>query len=55
MLDSVAIIKAAKADPDLLADDETLISRNVEHLVIMLAKDFWTNEDMASVNAAVKG
>ena len=55
MLDSVAVIVAAKSDPDLLADDETLISRNVEHLVIMLAKDFWTNEDMASVNAAVKG
>lgn len=53
MLDSVALIGAAKANPDLFADDETLVSRNVEHLVIMLAKDFWTDEDMSSVKAEV--
>lgn len=53
MLDSVAVIVAAKADTSLLADDETLVSRNVEHLEAMLLKDFWTNEDMSYVVAAV--
>lgn len=53
MLDSVAVIAAAKADPNSYADDDTLVSRNVEHLKIMLAKDFWTDEDMTEVNAAV--
>jgi hypothetical protein len=28
-------------------------SRNQEHLVLMLAKDFWTNEDMTAVTAAI--
>jgi len=28
------------------------ISRNKAHLVIMLAKDFWTTEDMAAATAA---
>ncbi len=27
--------------------------RNVDHLEIMLAKDFWTDQDMTAVNAAV--
>lgn len=29
------------------------VDRNVKHLEIMLAKDFWTSEDMTAVNAAV--
>jgi hypothetical protein len=29
------------------------LRRNVEHLELMVAKDFWTNEDMAPVNAAI--
>jgi len=53
MLDSVAIIQAAKESPVVLHDDDTLVSRNVDHLVLMLAKDFWTDEDMSSVVAAV--
>jgi DNA-directed RNA polymerase sigma subunit (sigma70/sigma32) len=27
--------------------------RNVDHLEIMLAKDFWTTQDMTAVNAAI--
>jgi len=53
MLDSVGVITAALADPEKYADDETLISRNVEHLTQMLAKDFWTGEDMAPVIDAI--
>jgi hypothetical protein len=29
------------------------VSRNVEHLELMVAKDFWTDEDMTAVNAAI--
>jgi hypothetical protein len=34
---------------------EDCISRNVEHLELMVAKDFWTDEDMKAVNAAIDG
>ena len=36
-------------------DEESLdtISRNKEHLEIMLTRDFWTNEDMSAVHAAI--
>jgi hypothetical protein len=34
-------------------DKKDTVSRNVEHLEIMVAKDYWTNEDMAAVNAAI--
>ena len=55
MLDSVATINAARANPDDYADDETVVARNVEHLKLMIAKDFWTDEDMTSVQAAIDG
>jgi hypothetical protein len=29
------------------------IARNKEHLVIMLAKDFWTTEDLAPLQQAL--
>jgi hypothetical protein len=29
------------------------VSRNVEHLEIMVAKDYWTSEDMTAANAAI--
>jgi len=53
MMDSVAVITAARENPEAYADDETLVSRNVEHLRVMLAKDFWTDEDMSAVLAAI--
>ena len=28
-------------------------ARNVEHLELMVAKDYWTGEDMTAVNAAI--
>ena len=53
MLDSVALINAARANPDDYADDETVVARNVEHLELMVDKDYWTSEDMTAVNAAI--
>ena len=29
------------------------VTRNVEHLKIMVAKDFWTTEDMTAANADI--
>ena len=55
MLDSVALINAARANPNDYADDETVVARNVEHLELMIAKDFWTDEDMTSIQAAIDG
>ena len=36
-------------------DDEQVdtVRRNVEHLEIMVAKDYWTTEDLAPFNAAI--
>jgi hypothetical protein len=53
MLDSVALINGGK--PEYMSDTEwaDCLRRNVEHLELMIAKDFWTTEDMAPVNAAI--
>jgi len=29
------------------------VSRNVEHLELMLTRDYWTDEDMTAVDAAI--
>ena len=42
----------AMADDDA-ADKQDCVDRNVEHLEIMVAKDFWTTEDMTAANAAI--
>jgi hypothetical protein len=34
-------------------DKNDCVDRNVRHLEIMVAKDFWTNEDMSSANSAI--
>jgi len=57
MGDSVDLINAiiageAMADDDA-ADKQDCVNRNVEHLEIMVAKDFWTDEDMTAANAAI--
>ena len=51
-LDSVALINAGQ--PDGMDSDEwtDCVARNKEHLVIMLAKDFWTTEDLTAIRAA---
>ena len=53
MGDSVDLINAGQ--PEDMSDEDWAgcLSRNVEHLKIMLAKDFWTDEDMTAVEAAV--
>ena len=53
MGDSVDLINAGQ--PEDMSDEDwaDCLSRNVEHLRIMVAKDFWTTEDMTAVNAAI--
>ena len=54
---SVDLINAILAGTEYQDDTEeeraACIKRNVDHLEIMVAKDFWTDEDMTAVNAAI--
>lgn len=52
-MDSVNLINGAK--PELLSDADwaDTIARNKEHIAIMLAKDFWTNEDLTPFEDAI--
>ncbi len=34
-------------------DKQGAVDRNVEHLELMVAKDYWTDEDMTAVDAAI--
>jgi len=51
-MDSVALINAGKPEGMTDADWADRLSRNKEHLVIMLAKDYWTTEDLTPLQAA---
>jgi len=52
-LDSVWVINDAIANPDKYTGDDTVIERNVQHLEGMRQADFWTDEDMAPIDAAI--
>jgi len=51
-MDSVNLINAGQ--PEGMSDEDwaDTVARNKEHLVIMLAKDFWTTEDLSPLQAA---
>lgn len=53
-MDSVNLINAGK--PENMTDEDwaDCISRNKEHLKIMLAKDFWTDEDLTPLREAAQ-
>ena len=50
---SVDLLNAGKPEGMEDADWTDTVARNVEHLEIMVAKDFWTTEDMTAANAAI--
>jgi hypothetical protein len=53
-MDSVNLINAGKPE-DMTDDDwDDTVARNKEHLKIMLAKDFWTDQDLAPLEDASK-
>ena len=51
-MDSVNLINGSKPERMSDADWADCLTRNKEHLKIMLAKDYWTNEDLAPLQAA---
>ena len=51
-MDSVALINAGKPEKMTDADWADCLSRNKEHLIIMLAKDYWTTEDLTPLRTA---
>ena len=56
MLDSVNLLDKMRTNPPVDMTDKEVancISRNVEHLELMVAKDYWTDEDMTEVNKAI--
>ncbi len=53
MGDSVALLAAGQPEGMDADDWADCKARNVEHLELMVAKDFWTDEDMTAVNAAI--
>ena len=54
-LDSVALINGEKPENVEDADWADTVARNKEHLKIMLAKDFWTEEyDLTPLEKAAK-
>jgi len=50
---SVDLLNAGQPEGMDDAEWADCVSRNVEHLQLMVAKDFWTTEDMTAVNAAI--
>ena len=53
-MDSVNLINSEK--PERISDEDwaDTIARNKEHLKIMLAKDFWTTEDLTPLEDAAE-
>ena len=51
-MDSVNLINGGKPEGVEDADWADCVARNKEHLKIMLAKDFWTSEDLAPLQQA---
>ena len=53
-LDSVNLINRLIEKNPRTSEDDATIYRNVQHLQIMRAKTFWTNEDMKPFDDAIK-
>jgi hypothetical protein len=48
------IIHGSQMAGESAEDKKDCVKRNVEHLELMVAKDYWTNEDMTAVNSAIQ-
>jgi len=51
-MDSVNLINGGQPEMMSDADWADCLSRNKEHLVIMLAKDYWTTENLTPLRTA---
>ena len=52
-MDSVNLLNDGKPERMDDADWADTVTRNVEHLKIMVAKDFWTDEDLSPIEAVI--
>ena len=52
-MDSVNLINAGQPEDMTDEDWADTVSRNVEHLQIMLDKTYWTTEDLTPIQAAI--
>ena len=52
-MDSVNLLNAGK--PENMGDEDwaVCVSRNVEHLKIMVAKDFWIDQDLTPLRDSI--
>ena len=48
------VIAGTQMADESAEDRQGAVDRNVEHLELMVAKDYWTTEDMTAVNAAIQ-
>ena len=52
-MDSVNLLNAGQPEGMTAEDWADTVSRNVEHLEIMVAKDFWEDQDISVLQAAI--
>ena len=48
-----AVIGGTSMADDTAEEKQACVDRNVEHLEIMKAKDYWTSESMTAVDSAI--
>jgi len=48
-----SIIDGSKMADESAKERQDCVNRNVEHLELMVAKDYWTDEDMTAADAAI--
>jgi hypothetical protein len=52
-MDSVNLINSLLAKPSLTEEEQDCIDRNVEHLEVMIAKDYWAAENLKPLTDAI--
>ena len=52
-MDSVNLINDLMAQDSRTTEEQETVARNVEHLQIMVAKSYWTTEDLTPFNNAI--
>ena len=48
-----AVIAGTQMADESADEKNACVDRNVEHLELMLTRDYWTDEDMTAVDAAI--
>ena len=48
-----AVVGGTAMADDTAEDKQDCVDRNVEHLELMKAKDYWTSESMTAVDSAI--